>query len=132
MDRKRPPLNDKIKHISVEKALLLFYAISAVVIFVVVTISTWFSVQTMLRKEHLELTRHQQQEVKHSILTFLEQRHTVLRDYAAFPVLTQGVMQPETNLANLADLFNGLTLLGSHAELTLLDYSGRGSDFQTR
>ncbi len=112
------------KGMSVAKALTLFYLGSAVIITLSVSVVTFVSVRAIVEEEHREFTAHQVHEVKSAVYVFLGHRLSILRDYANFPILVQGVMHPGSNSANIADFLDGLGMLGSPKPFTLLDYRG--------
>ena len=68
---------------------------------------------------------HQMEHTRQRIENFIDYHTRVLQDKARFPVLIQGVMQPEVMSAQLADFMDGVFVLGNRVQLALLDYKGR-------
>lgn len=62
--------------------------------------------------------------IKAEILSFLETRRIVLMDITTFPIMTQTVMQPETNKGNIIDFLDELKVLNEKYKLTLIDFKG--------
>jgi len=59
------------------------------------------------------------------LLLYIKNRVAVLEDYAAMPFASHAVMQPEANLANIADFMDSLSLLGRRSQMVLLDFEGQ-------
>ncbi len=61
--------------------------------------------------------------VAQRINDYLSSRHKILQDYANFPIITQRVMQPKSQISNVADFLDERLILGKKYPLTLLDFS---------
>ncbi len=112
------------KRMTVSKALIIFFIITTLTLIIAISISNYIQVSTAIKKERQELSVHAVNEIQQAIKTFVNYRIRTLRDYAQFPLLTQGVMQPEISQENLADFFDNLSILSSRTFFTLLDYKG--------
>ncbi|PHR23957.1 MAG: hypothetical protein COA36_16215 [Desulfotalea sp.] len=110
--------------ISVTMALVFFSLIVAIVITLAVSGSAYLGVRALNEYEQQMFVEHQIHVVEKSIATFLDHRLAILKDYAKFPVLKQGVMNPESNLANVTDFMGDLAMLGGESHFSLLDYQG--------
>jgi len=112
------------KRIPVSKALIVFFIITGFILIVAVSVSNYLQVTAVVRKERMDLSVHAINEIQQAIKTFVTYRIKTLQDYSGFPILSQGVMQPESSRENLADFFDTLSVLGSKTQFTLLDYKG--------
>ncbi len=56
--------------------------------------------------------------------SYFDSRITQLRDYAAVPLVTQGVMQPERLGPAIVDYFDNLKLFGEQIPMLLVDFAG--------
>jgi len=102
-------------------ALLVFCL--AIMICVNLIVNKWTK-EVFLRLQQDDLLR-QSQVLVNNIETSTENCRLALQDYAAFPVITHGVMQPEFALANIADFMDGLSVLGYKCQLVLLNFRGQ-------
>jgi len=112
------------KRMSVKTALIVFFTITGFILIIAISVSNYFQVTAAIKKERKELIVHTVNEIQQAIKTFVNYRIKILQDYAVFPILAQGVMQPESSQENLADFFDSLSILGSETSFTLLDYKG--------
>jgi len=112
------------KRMSVKTALIVFFTITGFILIVAISVSNYFQVTAVIEKERTELIAHTVNEIQQAIKIFVKYRINILQDYAVFPILAQGVMQPESSQENLADFFDSLSILGSETGFTLLDYKG--------
>ncbi|ARN56350.1 PAS domain S-box protein [Sedimentisphaera salicampi] len=55
---------------------------------------------------------------------FIDNHYMILKDYADFPLITQAVMQPKSNLSSVGDFMKTLSFFGRKYQLTLLDCFG--------
>jgi|GEM_PF-6908886 len=101
--------------------LLLFCLLSIVGVNRIV--NRW--TETVFAQLRQDALYHQSQILVNNIDSVTENCHLILQDYAAFPVIAHGVMQPEFALANIADFMDGLAILGHKCLLVLLDYRGK-------
>ncbi len=58
------------------------------------------------------------------LVSYIDDRLTILKDYSGLSAIVAGVMQPEENLANTVDLLESLPFLNSDALFTLQDFKG--------
>ena len=121
MDKPNPFLK---KRTTVTKALVIFYIITTSILVTAVSISNYFQISAAVENERQEFVSHTVNEINQAVKTFVDYRLRLLKDYAKFSILTQGVMQPETSLESLADFFDAVNILGSRTFFTLLDYQG--------
>ncbi|WP_315979971.1 hypothetical protein [Aliamphritea spongicola] len=75
-----------------------------------------------LRQEHLH---HESQILVAEFERFLANQMIVLRDHAAFPVMRQGVLQPEQMRGYVSDFMQNLSVIGRRYKETLVDFQGR-------
>lgn len=78
----------------------------------------------LIKNDREQLIRQQMTSLGQEISHYIHLRNIVLQDYAAFPVLLQGVMQPSSGLANASDFIDDLSLLGEKTPIHLLDLDG--------
>ncbi|WED20776.1 HAMP domain-containing histidine kinase [Vibrio sp. JC009] len=81
-------------------------------------------IDSLIKHDRQALIYQQMQGIADDISSYFYLRHLVLKDYAAFPVLLQGVMQPSAGLANTSDFIDDLSLFGEYVPLHLFDISG--------
>lgn len=81
-------------------------------------------VDELIRQSREKLINQQMESVAHDVFSYVRLRDIVLRDYADFPVVTQGVMQPTSGLANASDFMHGLSLLGDRVPVHLFNLDG--------
>lgn len=112
-------------------ALTFFSLIVAAFVIILVSGIVYIQVGHFFEKMQDEMTDKDVTEITMEVKTFLKYRLIILTDHARFPVITQGVMQPEAIHENLVDFMGGLSLLGSKCQLALLDYQGK-SIYSTR
>jgi len=62
--------------------------------------------------------------VETEISTFMDDHRAIITDLAKYPVVIQGVMQPEVARDNLADFLDAASLIGTRCQLVVLDYRG--------
>lgn len=79
-------------------------------------------VMQQLREDHLQ---HESQILVAEFDRFLANQLVVLRDHAAFPVMRQGVLQPESMQGYVSDFMQNLSVLGRQYKETLVDFQGR-------
>lgn len=111
--------------LSFSKALVLFNLFFGAILIIGVSIIVSIQADRSMKKIEAEYIRHEIHEINQGIMTFIDHRIMVLRDHADFPIISQGVMQPEALLANLVDFMDELIILGDSNQLVLLDYRGR-------
>ena len=100
---------------------ILVMTVLGSVLFIVVSLRAG----TALRESQEENIDRQMKGIISAFTSFIDARHMILRDYAAFPLMTQSVMQPEQNLGNIEDFMRTLALLGGKYQMVLLDFSGK-------
>ena len=83
-----------------------------------------FKIDELLKDSRDSLIRQQMDNTGRDISHYLNLRRMVLQDYAEFPVMVQGVMQPSSGLANVSDFIDDLLLLGERVPVHLLDLNG--------
>ncbi|MCP3888285.1 MAG: hypothetical protein GY702_05350, partial [Desulfobulbaceae bacterium] len=107
------------------RAITFFSLAVGILLIILVSVMAYFQVGKSFEKMQKDIIEHEIAELSQAAQTFLQHRLAVLSDHARFPILTQGVMQPETLQANLVDFMEGLSILGEKSQLALLDYKGR-------
>ena len=103
----------------------LFLVFIVMVIGIGVCFAIFFPVDSLVKESRKEFINQEMRGIARQLNGYIEQRNSVLKDYTKFPVVTQTVMQPQSNMANIQDFMNDLTLLGEKLPLTLLDFSGQ-------
>lgn len=111
--------------LSLATALSLFVIAAALVLITSVGSVVYFMVGKSLSTVQEAAVAHQMQHTRKHIDILLENYALTLQDKAKFPVLIQGVMQPEFMEASVADFMDGVVLFGEDVALALLDYQGR-------
>ena len=81
-----------------------------------------FAVIGLMKASQAQELHDDAKNIKRQVKSFLDTRTSILRDYAAFPLLDQVVMQPEINLENRADLIRSFSLLGLKPQFLVLDF----------
>jgi two-component system NtrC family sensor kinase len=94
----------------------LFGGVAAVVV---------FQVDSMVRESREAFVTQSMKGLGRELGNYVLHRNNLLKDYAAFPIMIQAVMQPATNQGNMQDFMDDLSLLGKKAPLTLMDFSGK-------
>ena len=125
MKRTSKELQTTPRQLPISAALTLLVLLTTGVFAILV--GGWVLVRdaSVLQQQH-ELIADRELDVRRdALLTFIDDRLAVLRDYAAFPLLSQTVMQPEALRADLVDFMDPLLLLGQRQQLVLLDFEGR-------
>ncbi len=110
---------------SLATALSLFVIAAAIVLMTGIGSVVYIGVGESLSEIQEAAIERQMQHTRQNIDTLLDHYSLALQDKARFPVLIQGVMQPEIMEASLADFMDGIFLFGKHVQLALLDYKGR-------
>ncbi len=108
------------------RAIAFFSLVVGILLIILVSVMAFFQVGRSFEIIQKDIIEHEITELSLAVQTFLKYRLAVLTDHARFPILTQGVMQPETLQANLIDFMGGLSILGKKSQLVLLDFKGRG------
>ncbi|MEE8059067.1 MAG: ATP-binding protein [Pseudomonadales bacterium] len=103
-------------------SLLLF--ISTVLFGAGIAIVVTYQVDSLLRESRQAFIKQEMQGLSRELSNYVLLRNSALKDYAAFPVMTQSVMQPQANQGNIQDFMDDLLLLGDKVPLTLYDFSG--------
>ena len=103
----------------------LFLSFITVVIGMGVCVAIFFPVDFLVKDSRKAFINQEMQGIARQLNSYMEQRNSLLKDYAKFPVVTQAVMQPQANLGNIQDFMDDLSLLGQKTPLTLLDFSGQ-------
>lgn len=71
-----------------------------------------------------EGVRIQLESHRHVMESFLENRISILTEYAKTPALVAGVLRPDEELANTVDQLESMTVLNSDARFSLQDFQG--------
>ena len=100
--------------------LFITIGLFGIIACVLVTMAAHTEFQSIKQQE----SRNQIDAIRSTVLSYLNARQSILVDHASFPLMTQAVMQPESNLADIADFMNTLSLLGKKYQLVLLDFAG--------
>lgn len=112
------------RKLSLAASFTLFLTSITIILVIGVFIAILFPVDSLVRDSRKAFINQEMQGIGRQLINYMEQRNSVLKDYVNFPIMTQAVMQPQENLANIHDFLDDITLLGSKVPLTLLDYSG--------
>jgi signal transduction histidine kinase len=110
---------------SINRALVLFSIAATILVVTSTSVTIYFQVGNSINAMQEAALEHDFADSSKAIKTFLEYRLSVLKDYAKFSILRQGVMQPEAMRSNLIDFMTGLSILGTKSQLVLLDYKGQ-------
>jgi signal transduction histidine kinase len=89
-----------------------------------VAIVVVFQADSMVRESREAFVTQSMKGLGRELGNYVLHRNNLLKDYAAFPIMIQAVMQPATNQGNIQDFMDDLSLLGKKAPLTLMDFSG--------
>jgi len=116
--------NNKMKKTSISFALARFVFLSCFALAVFSTILVINHMVETVNKQQAQLIKRQTTTINNSYNLFLQNRLTLLREQANFPIILQTVMQPDTNLGRLKDFMADITLLGERYQQTLLDFEG--------
>ncbi|MCP4546397.1 MAG: PAS domain-containing protein [bacterium] len=110
--------------ISLARAMVLSLSLILVFFGIAVCSLVWLSMDKVVAELQEDHLKSLQEGIETEISTFLTDRRTILRDLVRFPVMVQGVMQPEIAWDNLADFLDATSLLGSRPQLSVLDFRG--------
>ncbi|MBL4898933.1 MAG: two-component sensor histidine kinase [Colwellia sp.] len=113
-----------MKKTSISFALARFVFLSCFALAVFSTILVINHMVETVNKQQAQLIKRQTTTINNSYNLFLQNRLTLLREQANFPIILQTVMQPDTNLGRLKDFMADITLLGERYQQTLLDFEG--------
>ncbi len=112
------------RHLSFSAALSLFLFIITMMFGFSICAVVFIQVDALVKENRRDFIQQEMQGIARELENYLSLRNSALKEYASFPLVTQTVMQPDSNLGNIEDLMKDLTLLGSRVPLTLLDYAG--------
>ncbi|MFT5087215.1 MAG: signal transduction histidine kinase, partial [Planctomycetota bacterium] len=89
-------------------------------------LSLWVaqSIGEKLEREYLSHIEGKRDELITLVDLSMHNHLLVLRDIARLPIVVQTVMQPESNLLDVADLIESIPILGHEYRLSLVDFSG--------
>jgi two-component system NtrC family sensor kinase len=88
---------------------------------------TTLVIEKVLESHHQLQNHNNEREAKtlsNNYKMFLHDRLILLQEQAKLPLMLQTVMQPESNLGNISDLMQGMSMLGKKYNQSLLDFAG--------
>ncbi|MCF6281399.1 MAG: ATP-binding protein [Candidatus Polarisedimenticolaceae bacterium] len=110
---------------SVSRALSLFVVLSFLGLGLLIAVLLSLRIGQAVDESQQTHVTSQIQMFADNIGDYVVDRQQVLSDHAHFPVLLQGLMQPDVNRGVIADFMADLTLLGEKHQEVLLDFKGR-------
>ena len=113
------------KAIPISRALSYFVLLLAAILGTIVCTLVAIRVEKTIALSQEENIRSQIAGDMSEFSIFFKTRQSLLQDHADFPIMTQGVMQPEQSHGNVKDFMDELLLLGETYQITLLDFEGK-------
>ncbi len=122
----RDDTGDKSKKlVSISQALSWFVVVNILVLGILITGLMTLRIDKAVRQSQQKHVSSQMQVLKEQFTGYLRDRQQMLSDHASFPILVQGLMQPEANQGVVKDFMMDLNFLGQAYQEVLLDFRGQ-------
>ncbi len=114
----------RFKRRSISHALSFFIVIIVCVMGLLVTGLLFIRIGQAVHHSQQAHVHSQMYVLKEDVGDYLTNLEHILKDHTAFPVLVQGVMQPDNYRGSVQDFMESLTFLGQPYQEVLLDFQG--------
>lgn len=121
LSKSRPIEKDHLFRLPISWAFMLFLLASTILLGFSLGSVMLLKVSSLIKENREELIHQKMLSISSQFYDYMHLRDIVLKDYAKFPVLLQGVMQPTSSLANAQDFIDELVILGDKAPLHLFN-----------
>ncbi|MEG3638230.1 sensor domain-containing protein [Magnetococcus sp. PR-3] len=118
-------MNGLFKEFSFSKLFALAILLSVLGVALLLGVVLTRGMDQSFEQQTQHLNRLHLDRVAQQLRQFTQSHLTVLADIAANPLTIQGVLQPETNLANTMDWLASVRLIGERYPLVLMDFEGK-------
>ena len=117
--------SDKARKPSIARGVARLTALSIAIMGILVVLLVGLRINGVMQELRHEHLHHESQILVAEFERFLTNQMIVLRDHAAFPVMRQGVLQPEQMRGYVSDFMQNLSVIGRRYKETLVDFQGR-------
>lgn len=108
----------------ISRALIFYSSATVIILLLIISGNIYFWVGTAIKDLQSQIIQHDAEDTSEAIYAFLSYHKEALMDLSRLQTIEQGVVQPARMRPELIDLMQGMTLLGTSGQLTLLDEKG--------